>query len=317
MMMSKFTRPLAQNSQFRFFSTCSPKMLINGIDVKLNMSFNLNECKEYLKTIIQSDIKNIRQFDLLIYLPGGIPFTSGTLEDVFSTYSDPKVKQCIYGIITRPISDDDLDKIYTNLCDICSPQRKLLFSPICDSTYDGLCNISCLLSYFNYNGELGDIFQKVSSSIIPFPPFSTSLMRLIENDAVTGRDIITITSTLHTYFSHLINMPNSPETIFDYTLKICNYIMNFKEHVSYEFLIQNINFHQTNLKPNFWPLTVLKKTQYDKVIYMTKKIIFIGCTKLISIELRIQTTAFQLLNQEVVRLSEERIIVIYFFQKVI
>lgn len=253
-MNRKYTRPLAENAQFRFFSTCSPRMLIKGINVKLNMSFNLKECKEYLKSQIKSEIKNIHQFDLLIYLSGGVPFINGTLNDVFSKYSDPKVKPYIYGILTRPISDEYLEKTYTNLCDISTSHQKLLFSPIYDSSYDGLCNISCLLGYFTQNSISGYKFHKISSSIIPFPPYSTSFMRLIENYEITGRDIVTITSTLHTYFSHLINMQKPPDQIFNYTLKICSVIMNCQ--VPPKLPLQYIRYYDVHKRPNFWPSTV-------------------------------------------------------------
>lgn len=265
-MSRQFTRPKAHDNQFRFFSTCTPKMLFDGIDVELDMSFDQQRCKEYLKTKIQPIIQNIQQFDLLIYLPGGIPFLNGTLKDVFSKYSNPYVKQYIYGVLTRPVSDEFLDSNLTNLCDISTSEQKLLFSPIHDSTNIGLCNISCLLAYFNHGSNFGDEFLKIISSIIPFPPFSTSFIRLIEIDTpTTGRDIITITSTLHTYFSYLINMSKPPDQIFNYALKICSIIMNINQPRN--FPIQNLFLQAENEIERFWPSTVLKGSNYKNIYF--------------------------------------------------
>lgn len=199
-MNKKYARTLAENNKFRFYCTSTPEMLLRGIDVELNMFSDQNECKKQLITKLKSNIKNIQQFDLLLYLPGGVPFLKGELKDIFSNKVKPEVKRNIYGVLTRPIQNEDLNKNYTRLPDLTKDQKKFFYSPICESTSNGLCDIACLLDYCKQNGKYCSKFQNILSSIIPFPPFSTCLRQLIENKYFTERDIITITSTLHTFF---------------------------------------------------------------------------------------------------------------------
>lgn len=94
-MNQKYARTLAENNKFRFYCTYSPEMLLKGIDVELDLFSDQNDSKIQLITKLKSNIKNIQQFDLLLYLPGGVPFLKGKLKDFFSNEVSPKVKRNI------------------------------------------------------------------------------------------------------------------------------------------------------------------------------------------------------------------------------
>lgn len=221
-----FNRPVPKGNKFIFYSTGTPELLLNGIEVTLEMSYNPDQCKTYLKSQLQGKIKDISKYDLIIYLAGGIPFLGGTLNDIYSKGNGPNVKFYIYGILTLPISTQQLNDKYPELCNVKDTSRRILLSPICDSTNIGLCNMACLLGYLNHDGVLWDKFLKSCSAVIHFPPFLTSLNRITERNDVTGRDVITVTSTLHTYFTSLLRPAPRPNEVFQYALKCCNYIIN-------------------------------------------------------------------------------------------
>ena len=222
----QFKRPEAKKGKYLFFCTGNPDILLKGIEVDLDMKYNPDQCKNYLKGKLQGKINNLNKLDLLIYLPGGIPFLGGTLNDIYPHGTGPDVKPYIYGIVTRPVPEEKLNESILELCKINEESHKLLLSPICNSTPKGLCDMACFLGYLSHDGVLWDKFLKCSAAVTHFPPFIASLNRLCERNYFTGRDIITITSTLHTYINYLIKSAIPPENLFEHLLRCCNYIIN-------------------------------------------------------------------------------------------
>ncbi|KAK8836810.1 hypothetical protein M9Y10_037332 [Tritrichomonas musculus] len=220
-------RPTPKENKFRFFSTGSSEMLFQGIDVDLDMSYDPIKCKNYLMSELQKKVKTTNM-DLIVYLAGGIPFLGGTLADIYPDSAGPHVRRFIYGILTRKVSDKDLNDIRYGPCNISNETDKILLSPLCDSSQQGLCDMACLLGYLNNDGTKSDRLLKSSAALVPFPPLITSLNRLIDRNNVTGRDIITICSTFHTFFSHLIKSVTPPEKIFEYALRCCNMITHIQ-----------------------------------------------------------------------------------------
>lgn len=90
---NSFKRPCPKGGKYLFFSTGTPDLLINGIEVDLKMNYTPAQCKDYLKNQLQGKVKGIDKFDLLVYLAGGIPFLKGTLEDIYK--KGPKVQPYI------------------------------------------------------------------------------------------------------------------------------------------------------------------------------------------------------------------------------
>ncbi|KAK8896924.1 hypothetical protein M9Y10_014850 [Tritrichomonas musculus] len=221
-----FKRPEPAKNKFLFFFTGSPQML-TGIDIDLDLTFNPHQCKEYLKSKLPSSLS---KYDLIVYLSGGIPFLGGTLQDLYNSKTAPKVKPYIYGILTRPIRDEDLLRNYPELCNTKDLIMKTLLSPLCESSKEGLVDISCLLGYLNHDGILNDKLLKTCAAVIPFPPLITCLNRVMERNGVTGLDVVTITSSLQTYF-HSILLPSKPiEKVLEFSLQCCNVITSICDY---------------------------------------------------------------------------------------
>ena len=220
-------RPVPIKNKYRFFSTGSSEMLMKGIDVDLKMDYNPKQCKEYLMSQLQKKI-DVRNMDLIIYLAGGIPFLGGTLGDIYSEQSVIQVRPYIYGILTRKVPDEYLNEIHYCLCNVANEKQKLLLSPLCDSSLQGLCDIACLLGYLNNDGTKNDDFLRAFAATVRFPPLITCLHRVIDRNDITGRDIITICSTLYTFFRYLIKAVITPDKIFEYGLRCCNMIVHIK-----------------------------------------------------------------------------------------
>ncbi|KAK8889279.1 hypothetical protein M9Y10_034025 [Tritrichomonas musculus] len=208
---------------FVFYFTGGDKnMLLNGIQVNLLLSMNANECNEALKKYIK-DIIDTSDKILIVYLPGGIPFTTGKLGDIF-TNKKFEMKNVIYGVLTRLIPEEILSGSCGELCNIKDDNHKKLISPLVDSTDLGMSDMACLIGYFNYYGFKSGRFLKSSSAIIHFPPLITSLKRIIERNDVVGRDVVTVTSTLYSYFRGIIPSYCPDNKIFEYSLLLCNLI---------------------------------------------------------------------------------------------
>ena len=166
--------------------------------------------------------------DLLIYLSGGIPFLGGLLGDIYKDRSI-QFKPYIIGVLTEQISERDLNERYYNVCNASEDKHKKLLSPLCESTVRGFCDIARLLGYLNNNGIKSEDFLKSSATLVRFPPLLTSLKRVIDNNDVTGRDIVTICSTLYTYFTFSIALDIPPSQIFEYALRICDAMTNINK----------------------------------------------------------------------------------------
>lgn len=220
-------RPMPAKNKYRFFSTGSSDMLLKGIDVDLQMTFDPENCKRYLMDQLSGKV-NTNNMDLIVYLAGGIPFLGGTLADIYTESSGRQVKPYIYGVLTRKVSDQDLNEIHYGLCNASNDKQKLLLSPLCDSELSGLYDMACLLGYLNNDGTKSDRLLKASAALIRFPPLITSLHRVMDRNDVTGRDIITICSTFHTYFTHIISSVTPPGQIFNYGLRCCNIITHIE-----------------------------------------------------------------------------------------
>ena len=216
-----YQRPLPAGQKFRFFSTGNYDLLMKGFDVDLDMSYTPEQCKNYLYSQIAKKI-DLKKGDLLIYVSGGLPFIQGTLGDIYEKPTKPKAKHYIYGILMSPISNIDINNNYYELCNINDDMRKIILSPLFESNYIGLCNMACLLGYLNHDGTNSDLFLRAVSATIHFPPLITSLNKLIERTNITGRDIITICSTLYTFTRWMIPKKVKSDVVYEYVLQCCN-----------------------------------------------------------------------------------------------
>ncbi|OHT12808.1 hypothetical protein TRFO_17281 [Tritrichomonas foetus] len=260
----KTNRPKAAEGKYRFFCTATPELMLEGIDVDLNLSFNPHQCQDHLLNCIKTHT-NVSGLSLQVYLPGGLPFIAGTLSDFFSCKSIPSIR-VIYGILTRRISDVVLNNNYPELCNVSDPDRKLLVSPLCDSTDKGLSDMACLLGYLNHDGVKGDLLLKSAAAVTHFPPLIATINRIIERMQVTGRDIACFSASMFCYFKYMLpsNIPNNK--VFEYGLRCCN-IFSHVNDIPTDVPILSFEVKPTNTDPANQCLVKLKM---PKFVYFIK-----------------------------------------------
>ena len=196
--------------------------MFKGILIDLDTSMNPTQCQEYLQNKLNGKI-NMEGKQLIVYLSGGIPFVGGTINDLYSN-EDFKFDKVIYGIITRKMAPEIINKSCSELCDISDHDHRLLVSPLCDSTIRGMSDMACLLGYLNHQFSKAENFLLTTSKVITFAPFITSIKRIIDGNQVVGRDVITVTSSFYTFFRSFIPQTTKDEFVYEYTLYICNII---------------------------------------------------------------------------------------------
>jgi hypothetical protein len=161
-------------------------------------------------------------FHVDLYLPRGIPFTSGCLNDAFgdALKSSPR---SLYAVVTREISDDVRTAEYTELCDCSTADRKLLLSPVCDSTEIGLTQVASLLGYFNRQGDGGENVLRALAHLTGFAPLICALHRINERKAACGFHITAVTACLHSLVCGHFGL--SADRAFEGVLAFCGYLL--------------------------------------------------------------------------------------------
>lgn len=187
------------NTYYFYFTGSTKNHLSYGIQVNLDGSMNFEQCHAKLVELLRKQKVDVDDKRLLIFFSGGIPFVYGTLDDIYKKNKDLKRQSHIYGVLTRKISDDDLYKSYDNICDSSSSDRKLLISPLCDSSERGLSDMACLLGYLNNDGKKKDLILRICAELTNFAPLIISLYKICRKEKVNGLDIVTVCSTLFTY----------------------------------------------------------------------------------------------------------------------
>lgn len=185
--------------------------------------FNYDECSKVLDRIVSENL-SITDSMFLYYFPGEFPFISGTLEPVYFGFSAKNKK--IFVILTRHISTNILNSHIHELCNISSESQKLLLSPLCDSTELGLSRVACLLGYLSYGGIQSDLLLRVFESVTNFPPFITSMAKIIGNNCIRGIDVVTFCSSLFTLFKCCLQSSCPDNQVFEHTFQLCNYFIS-------------------------------------------------------------------------------------------
>lgn len=196
--------------------------MFKGILIDLDTSMNPIQCQEYLQSQLSERI-DMKDKQIIVYLSGGIPFIGGKIEDLYSN-EDFKFGKVIYGIITKKVSSEIINKSCPELCNISDHDHQLLVSPLCESSIRGMSDMACILGYLNHQFSKTENILLSCSKVITFAPFITSIKRIIDGNQVIGRDVITVTSTFYTYFRSLIPPTTNDEFVYEYAFHICNII---------------------------------------------------------------------------------------------
>lgn len=217
-----------QLTQYTLFISGSARCMLNGF----LLEFDKNDTPNDVINKIKDNLNQINDLiippnpEIFVFLPGGIPFLSGTIGD----YTDSTVisHPHLYVIITRHIGNL-VNRVIDNVCDCSNNDMKLLLSPICESTENGYSQIASLLGYIQHQGNHSEKLFLTLAKITRFAPLITSYYRFFESAEMNGLNIISITSCLHTFCSSILPENMDPINVFDSLLKCCSFICQMKD----------------------------------------------------------------------------------------
>lgn len=219
---------LEETDKFTVFVTGSAKAMLNGIKIE----FSKNDTKDNVINKIKGALDRFddliipQDYELFVFLPGGIPFLSGTIGE----YTDSTVisHPHLYAIITKQLGNL-VKQVIENVCDCSSDEKKLLLSPICESTKDGYSQIASLLGYIQHLGNHTEKLFLTLAKVTRFAPLITSFCRFFESAEIIGLNVIAITACLHTLCASILPENTDPTNVFDSLLKCCSFMYQMKE----------------------------------------------------------------------------------------
>lgn len=213
------------DDKYRVYSTISLKSMIEGDIMDIDENSNVDE----LTSFIQNKLKIDPYQQIHLFLPGGCPFLSGSINDFKKIDTSRRFRRHLYAIITNEISEDSLNQEIDNVCDASTKEKKLLLSPCEDnSSICSLCTIASLLGYINQNGEDVEFLVYAFSRFFPFAPLICALYQLQSRNTACGRTIIQITAPLFTILRESLKnfgIPNSE--LLAFTPRFFAYLINF------------------------------------------------------------------------------------------
>ena len=207
-------------SKFHVYTTANSKSLLMGDMIEFSLTDNYDLVYSKISSHISSSLNVKTNFELILYLPGGIPFLKGDLSTFFE-YVDV-VKRNIYVVVTKPMKEK-LNQPVLEPCSCKSCDDQLMLSPFFGSTRDGYIKIACLLGYIYYGGVTSQRILLTIAKLTVFAPLILNIFRLIEKAPLNIRNIVSITGALQTFFCSLIPEADANQ-IFERTFDIITYI---------------------------------------------------------------------------------------------
>jgi ubiquitin-protein ligase len=220
------------DSQFNAIGTVRATIYTTANYASMTQGHEYVANRETTPDQIRDDVKaNLRrwtgvsiagQFTVLVFLPCGVPFVSGTLGEWLPLVNNP-IPAPIYAVVTRAF-EDVVDKKITEPCDITGDMPHLL-SPLCESTPEGLAQMACLIGYLRHQGVKSGELLEVVARLTGFAPALTSWFLFLEGETnyIMGYTIAAITGALYALFGALATDP--PANLLENTFLFANYLV--------------------------------------------------------------------------------------------
>jgi ubiquitin-protein ligase len=214
----------ATRFSYTVFTTASPQSLLVGDTLDLEHSCTVEQVHDRVQGILRSkrDLRLPADYELLLYLPGGLPFFGETLGDYYNACGGDVRNHRLYVVLTRPLGGAGRDRI-PEVCNLAFPQMSLFLSPLYESSQGGLTKMACLLGYFQHDGPKTEKTLLALAKVTRFAPLIINLYRFLENEEITGLNLIPITATLHTFFRSLLPDDVLPDRTLNYTLQLASF----------------------------------------------------------------------------------------------
>jgi hypothetical protein len=188
--------------------------LLEDFEANLSLSLNIRQLNDNLVPLIQETAIVDKAVQLHSYLPGGLPFLSGTLSDFFKVPAFSQSQRIFCDLITRRIPDALLSREFAEVGDASTDDQKLLLSPgrPCEWRWLFTHRLSAGLSRpwrdqrRSIRESAGDIQQE-------------KFCRIVDGQPVLGCNIVAVTATLYSFYSSLLPSTLPRGAIFEYVLQ--------------------------------------------------------------------------------------------------
>lgn len=234
------------NFTFTIYTTATLESMLHGTKKDFSLISSYYLVYDEIENLVSSFLHNAsgNEFDLHIFLPGGVPFNSGIILDYYSNPEKIEYDYLYVLVIKKPKFADDINEEITEPCSCSDDKRKEILSPFCQSSINGLTQISAFLGYLYYGGYESEHILLSLAKITRFAPLVVNIYRLIEKRPLNILNILSITSPLFTLFRAMLPPNVEDENVFEYTL---NFLTIFKSIKNSEYL-KFIEFDSRNTK---------------------------------------------------------------------
>lgn len=221
----------APSSPVTIYTTIDYKSMVKGDDFRIQMDWDLEHLTKFIMPEIQRKTSTRTPLMLHVFLPGGIPFTKGNLNQ-FLESSPGTVRHVLYIVVTRRIPEDFLNATYHELCDCSTEAMRLLLAPFLPQTEIGLTHIACLLGYLRHENRDGDKFLRALACYTLFPPLICNMFRIMDSSmSISGRNIVAVTASLLCFYKHLLDSIVPSDRLFEYVLHCSCFVREQNAHI--------------------------------------------------------------------------------------
>jgi ubiquitin-protein ligase len=213
----------ATKATYQVLTTASMRSMLEGDMMDLEHDLTVDAARGRIQALVNgfSDVRLPAGFALLLYLPGGMPWLQGTLRD-WQTANGSINRFRLYVVLTRPLPGNARNPIQ-EVCDA-SPANKVFLSPLYESAQGGLAEMAALMGYFQHNGPQTEHMLLALAKATCFAPLIVNMFRFLENEQVTGENLVAICGSLHTLFTSLLPREVQPTNVLGYTLRCASFV---------------------------------------------------------------------------------------------
>ena len=216
--------PPPRRDGYTIYTNLTENSFKNGDAIDLEDMCTVAQLKEKAEELVRNMEGAVlpEPHDLHVFLPGGLPFLNGTLGDWCAAAKNVS-KHNIYVVVTRPLGAA-VNRVVNELTDCSSDEMRLLLSPLCDSSPQGYAEMACLLGYIQHGGPQSETLLKQLARLTRFAPLVCSVYRIMEQEEITGLNVISITGVLHTLFKCISNTCPPDASVLDRTLQFATIV---------------------------------------------------------------------------------------------
>jgi ubiquitin-protein ligase len=214
---------MATKAAYQILTTASIRSMLEGDMMDLEHDLTPDFARGRIQGLINGfrDVRVPAGYAMLLYLPGGMPWLQGTLRE-WQDVNGSINRFRLYVVLARPLPRSACNPI-EEVCDA-SPANKLFLSPLYETPQAGLAEMAALMGYFQHNGPRTEHMLLALAKATCFAPLIVNMFRFLENEQVTGENLVAICGPIHTLFASLLPGTVRPNLVLTYTLKCASFL---------------------------------------------------------------------------------------------